>query len=452
MARRVGIEDDVLRAPDSRAGGAGAAGGWRGPTGASDAPPPTDALERELEGFRELGSPTVRRLTRAAGATGAPMLLPTFVNEFWTSRQRAASRLHEISYRACFKPQLPRFFLERLSAPGEVVYDPFMGRGTTLLESALLGRVPWGCDANPLASILIAPRLAPPALNRVAERLARIPLEGEDAVPSELLVFYHPETLREILALREYLLERERIGAIDGIDRWIRMVAVNRLTGHSPGFLSVYTLPPNQAVSVPAQRKINARRNQVPPRRALVRLILRKSAALLKGLGPGELRRLAAVAPSARLLSQNSESTPELPDGSVRLVVTSPPFLNVVDYVGDNWLRAWFCGIDLQRARLTVPPRLPAWEAAMTRTFRELGRLLRPDGHIAFEVGEIRGGSVPLEETVARCVDASGLSVRLILLNDQEFTKTSNCWGVTNRGKGTNTNRVVLVRPPAASA
>ena len=54
--------------------------------------------------------------------------LPYYVNEFWTSGQRQAHPLHEVSYRACFKPQLPRFFIDRLSAPGEAVHDPFMGQ------------------------------------------------------------------------------------------------------------------------------------------------------------------------------------------------------------------------------------------------------------------------------------------------------------------------------------
>ena len=71
-------------------------------------------------------------------ATGS-LSIPVIVNEFWTSKQRAAHSLHEVSYRACFKPKLPRFFIERLTSPGEIVYDPFMGRGTTLLEAALLG-------------------------------------------------------------------------------------------------------------------------------------------------------------------------------------------------------------------------------------------------------------------------------------------------------------------------
>ena len=105
--------------------------------------------------------------------------IPVYVNEFWTAKQRAAHSLHEISYRACFKPQLPRFFIERLTLPGEVVYDPFMGRGTTLIEAALLHRIPFGCDINPLSEILIRPRLTPPALPDVKARLSAM-----DCAPS----------------------------------------------------------------------------------------------------------------------------------------------------------------------------------------------------------------------------------------------------------------------------
>src|SRR5205823_1607814 len=114
---------------------------------------------------------------------------------------RAANALHEISYRACFKPQLPRFFIERLTAPGEMVYDPFMGRGTTLLEAALLGRIPIGCDVNPLSVVLTKPRLRPPFAADVAERLGEVDFSDAEEAPEELLVFYHPETLREISAL-----------------------------------------------------------------------------------------------------------------------------------------------------------------------------------------------------------------------------------------------------------
>src|SRR5436190_3221134 len=121
----------------------------------------------ELRAFNEFGTET--RETTAALADGST--IPVFVNEFWTARQRAAHSLHEISYRACFKPQLPRFFIERLTTVGNVVYDPFMGRGTTLLEAALLGRVPVGCDVNPLSTVLLRPRLRPPFAEEIAKRL-----------------------------------------------------------------------------------------------------------------------------------------------------------------------------------------------------------------------------------------------------------------------------------------
>lgn len=407
------------------------------------------SLEAELAAFAAFGTPTLRTVTPAVAPDGTGLEVPTYVNEFWTARQRAAHSLHEVSYRACFKPQLPCFFIERLTAPGETVYDPFMGRGTTLLEAALLGRQPAGCDINPLSALLVAPRLRPPRLAEVAARLAAIDLAGSEPGPEELLVFYHPETLVEIVALRSYLLARQRTGELDAVDAWIRLVAVNRLTGHSPGFFSVYTLPPNQAVSVERQRLINARRAQSPPRRQVRELILAKSRALLKDCDEATHARLEATAAGAAVLTGAAAATPEIPDGSVSLVVTSPPFLDVVDYAGDNWLRCWFCGIDPASVRLTQLRKLEEWRAAMAAVFRELARALIPGGHVAFEVGEVRGGTLRLEEHVLPAGMAAGLVPRLVLINQQAFTKTANCWGVDNGRKGTNTNRVVVFRRPA---
>jgi len=406
------------------------------------------SIEEELLAFNSFGQDTRCLSTKAVSFEGKALEVPTFVNEFWTARQRQAHSLHEISYRACFKPQLPRFFIERLTQPGDVVYDPFMGRGTTLVEAALLGRIPYGCDVNPLSAVLTRPRLSPPSLKEISERLMQIDFSDVGGLPEDLLVFYHSETLQQISSLKKYLLLRAKSGTLDAIDDWIRMLAINRLTGHSPGFFSVYTLPPNQAVSVKSQKKINEKRNQTPAPRDVAKLILKKSRQLLGDCDSETFKIIARVAPKACLLTQASADTAEIKSNSVSLVVTSPPFLNVVQYADDNWLRCWFLGIDAKSVKLTVPKKLEAWQTAMTEVFRELHRVLKPGGHVAFEVGEVHGGKTKLEEAVLPCGIAAGLDPQLILINDQKFTKTANCWGVDNNFKGTNTNRIVLFTKP----
>jgi hypothetical protein len=402
-----------------------------------------EALLHELTDFRWQGRATA---VSALDCVETGLTVPIVTNEFWTSRQRAAHSLHEVSYRACFKPQVPRFFIDRLTGEGDTVYDPFAGRGTTLLEAALARRVPTGCDINPISRALLWPRLHPPPLSAITTRLAALDLRWGD-LPESLLAFYHPETLAELCAIRAYLLARDAAGALDEVDDWLRMVTLNRLTGHSPGFLSVYTLPPNQAVTVAAQQKINVRRQQVPPRRELRAIVARKSAQLLRDVDEATRTQLEETARRAQLRI-GSAAEPSGAAASVRLVVTSPPFLDVVDYAGDNWLRAWFLGIDAASVPVTLTRRVAEWRAFVGAVLAECTRLLAPGGYVAFEVGEVRRGAVRLEQEVVPAGVAGGLSPVAVLINDQRFTKTANIWGVTNNARGTNSNRVVVFRRP----
>ena len=402
----------------------------------------TEAFNREVIDFDGFGTLThlVPFEWEVNGQTGMTMKA---YNEYWTSRQRQAHSLHEISYRACFKPQLPRFFIERLTQPGDAIYDPFMGRGTTQMEAFLLGRRPLGNDINPLSRVLLQPRLNPPTIKEIEKRLSEIDLSNAEEEYEELLAFFHKDTLREIISLKEYLLKREESGEIDNVDAWIRMVAINRLTGHSGGFFSVYTLPPNQAVNIKRQQKINSVRNQVPEYREIKPRIIKKSKSLLKDWGELESTGLDL---SSVLTTGDSRFASGIEDESAQLVVTSPPFLDVVDYQADNWMRCWFIGIDSSDIKISQLKSIEEWEATMTGVLTDLRRIVKQGGHIAFEVGEVRGGKVLLEENVVRCGVMAGLEPVVILINDQEFTKTANAWGVDNQSKGTNTNRIIVFR------
>jgi DNA methylase len=392
---------------------------------------PAPSFAEAIANFSDFGQPSqeVRE--------GAILYL---VNEFWTAGQRQAHSLHEVSYRACFKAQLPEFFIHRLTQPGDAVYDPFMGRGTTPIQAALMGRRPMGNDVNPLSVLLARPRLNPPTPQEVARRLDEIDWEDGVLREPELLAFYSPRTLRHICALRDWLIERAPLnGAPDSVDDWIRMVAINRLTGHSPGFFSVYTLPPNQATSVQAQRKINEKRGQHPSDRDVKKLILKKTASLL-GDGP------MAPHPPALLTVGAAAATPEIPDASVRLVVTSPPFLDIVQYAQDNWLRNWFAGIDAGSVAIASHRSESTWRDMVRGALSEIARIVQSGGHVAFEVGEVRGGKVLLERLVWEAAEGLPFERLFVMVNQQAFTKTANCWGVRNNAKGTNTNRIVVLR------
>jgi len=337
-------------------------------------------------------------------------LVTRYVNEFWTSRQRQASSLHEVSYRACFKPQLPRFFIERLTEEGDIVYDPFSGRGTTCIEAGLMGRRVIANDINPLSEILAAPRFFIPDLADVEERLSQIRIDRRRRAEIELDMFYHPHTEAEIVCLRDYLTERNESGKEDHVDRWIRMVATNRLTGHSKGFFSVYTLPPNQAVSAERQKKINEKRNQEPDYRDTRKLILKKSKSLIKNLTEEQVANLRKAGKDALFLSTDARHTKKIKSDSVQLTVTSPPFLNIVQYSYDNWLRCWFNGIDDKEVAkgITMTSTLGVWTDVMGDVLKELFRITRKGGWVAFEVGEVTKGAVKLDEHVVPLGLAAG--------------------------------------------
>ncbi len=390
---------------------------------------PADLLDRQVV---EVGAQAVARVMGA----------------FWTSGQRQAAKLHEVSYRACFKPQLPAYFIKRFSTPGDCIYDPFSGRGTTAIEAALWGRNIVANDANPLSALLVKPRLFVPCLLEVAERLRCIPLDYNLRADIDLSMFYHPATEAELVSLKHYLRARHESGTEDMLDGWIRMVATNRLTGHSPGFFSVYTFPPNQAVSQASQVRINVKRDQVPSYRDTKAIILKKSRQLLQGLTSEQIEQLHTAAQQALFLTGDARATPEIPDGSIQLTVTSPPFLNIVQYAEDNWLRCWFNSLptDQMATQITMARTVERWSEVMGRVFTELFRVTKVGGFVAFEVGEVRNGKIKLEETVVPLGVAAGFRCEAILINAQQFTKTANIWGVVNNRSGTNSNRIVLLR------
>src|SRR3990172_1169324 len=68
----------------------------------------------------------------------------------WGSWMR--NRLHSICpYFAMFPETFAQKHIEKFTEPGDYVYDPFSGRGTTLLQALLMNRRAAASDINPVA-------------------------------------------------------------------------------------------------------------------------------------------------------------------------------------------------------------------------------------------------------------------------------------------------------------
>ncbi len=385
--------------------------------------------------------------------------IPVHTGELWTSKQRQMHPVHyAISYRASFKPELPAFFLDRYLKPAgrayrPVVLDPFGGRGTTVLQANLQGFAAIHNDINPVAGFIARARGAIPPVERLIERTGALDLRARKfrltrRLEQDLLPFFHPDTLQQILNLRALLLDPTARG--DDELRYIGMTALSRLYGHSDGFLSVYTFP-QISIMPGAQRRNNERLGQEPEARDVARRIIRKLKRDLAEPLSAEFHRAAA---RNRYCTDDVRAMKSIPSGSVDLVITSPPFLDKVDYLGDNWMRAWFLGLEDETARieLAVTPEVDLWQTFMREAILELGRVLKPGGRAVIEVGEVisRKTVTLLEEVMLDFLPLTLRSGRLeaeeLFINQQEFTKLANCWDVRNNTKGTNTNRCLVLR------
>ena len=321
------------------------------------------------------------------------------------------NRLHSICpYFAMFPERFVREKVERFSAKGDWVLDPFSGRGTTVLESRLAGRKGAASDINPVAFCLSRAKAEVPALAKVTGRLDELEMlcareQGEAQVGAALealpaffrRAFYH-STLRQLLFLR-----RELAWRAEPLDCFIAALVLGSLHGEmerSPSYFS--NQMPRTIALKPGYSVDYWKENKLFPRKREVFELLRGRARLRLGDMPAiedGLVRLCDVRESGRLF-------PEIA-GDVSLVVCSPPYLDVTSFEEDQWLRLWFLGGETRptRGRISRDDRHSAptkyWEF-LEDAWRGIRPLLRKECTIVLRIGAKRLSSAELCQGVRR--------------------------------------------------
>ena len=376
---------------------------------------------------------------------------PTFYAEeiqLWANDgEQTCHSLHgALMYPESCRPELSSYFIAKYSRRGDTVLDPFCGSGTTSLEAALAGRIPFATDNNPLALKITQAKLCPVDIGDVTLRLQMLNVRRPTSLENYRALFspfYDADTFREIQNLREFLAQR-----YDRIARFIELVTLGLLHGHSAGYLSTYSFP-QVALSCAEQERLNLQRRQTPDYRAVVPRILRKTAMTVRDGLPSVLRQVEA---QSKLALGDARDLSFVPAGSVDLVVTSPPLPGSHDYIDGMWLRLWFSNLDRQnfgRGR-AVYRSVEEWRGFMNEVLLELARVVRGGGRAVLDLREVRIGSdsVCLDEDIVRLVNedlARYWQPECLLIHHQPSAKIKNSLAEREdvRRKG---NRILVLR------
>lgn len=393
----------------------------------------------------------------------------TSAGPLWhTANSRWGHSMHTMcSYHGMFPARLAHYFIQRYSKPGDLVVDPFSGRGTVPLQARVEGRRTIGNDLSPLAYVLSSAKANPPSWTAMMTAVVNLekgysaPQDDPDVSP-DIRMLYHPRTLKQLCYIRAWLLSESRMdwspekrmiaGALAGI-----MHGGHRRDGSSQ-YLSI-SMPNTFSMSPRYVANYIKREGLVPPDQNVFDCIRDKLARLYLDATDGPAG--ATYAEDASALLANGTVEP----ASVDLLVTSPPYLRVVNYGTSNWIRLWLFGIDeVSRDQGEGRKKLDGvldhghtydtYKRFMKKLLSGVEQSLKPNGVAALVIGDVVEPGKERVPLAAQMWDelGEGTGLHLVDLIEDHLPvdkKVSRIWG-DSKGQATDKDCVlVLVREGA---
>ena len=348
-----------------------------------------------------------------------------------------------------FPPKVPYVFIRWLTEAGDVVYDPFSGRGTAPLEACRMGRVGMGSDANPLAHVLTAAKVDAPSTEEARARLSVLRKHyvpgDQSSAPPEIRMLYSDRALEQLLWLRDTLSLSRRD------DRFLMALVLgvmhaNFKPGKPARGLSI-SMPNTFSMSPGYVRRYIEEHKLVPPDVDVFDLIDRK-------LDRMRLPDTAARRGSAWKQDARQPVAPTIRKRPAKLVFTSPPYLGVIKYGKYNWVRLWMLGRDPKAVdgSLVATASLSKYLAFMGTVLRQLTPAVRDDGYLCLMIGDVKERATGKVTNLAlqvweEAAEPLGWKLRGIVADRLPTQhKVSRIWK-QGRGQATKTDRVLILSP-----
>lgn len=327
-------------------------------------------------------------------------------------------------YPATFIPPIPKFLIALLTEPGDIVLDPFGGKGTTAVETAKQGRLPIYNDLNPFASeitnaIFFAIRRCiddPDFLSGEDEKLDRY-IVPEDfletfvlnhGINKDVFDWYSPQTLCELFSIISLMLMEQHDDPELFLIRKLALTSMLKQASSQPGHFTYITdnCKPSKLVYKNAKELYKDRINKVN---------LSANDLVIQYLltNPGD--SLANVVNRTRITTGDARNLKWIDDKSVNLVVTSPPYLCAQDYIKTMRLTNLFfpdmdgfeeapkheIGPRNKRRSKSADTVVTNFYNDLNLVFSEIQRVLVPDGYFCLIIGQGKGRITSEYDTIS---------------------------------------------------
>ncbi|MBS1759150.1 MAG: DNA adenine methylase [Bacteroidetes bacterium] len=349
-------------------------------------------------------------------------------------------------YPAKFPPQLPKKILEDYAFKGQTVLDPFCGSGTTLVEARIFGANAIGVDVNGLSVLLSQVKSTP-----LTEQQFSI---VEDFIS---------KIEKEISKWKSEKRPKIKIKEIEGQEHWFQQNVSEEIT-----FL----------LNEISKQKDNDIQNFL--KIVLSSIIVRVSnqdsdtrfAAIEKNINNGytletfckrakeynsrmaEFSELVHDKTELHLHNADSRNLNFIPDNSVDIVITSPPYANTYDYYLYHKFRKRWLDLDVKFAQYneigsrreysSLKEKKEKWNEDLIKCFAEMQRVLKPN-HFAFIVigdSVIKKELIKIEKEISDFAPKIGFKVNEILSSD--LSKHSRIFNPTYAQKGKKEHLIIL--------
>jgi hypothetical protein len=299
---------------------------------------------------------------------------------------------------------------------GDVILDPFSGRGTTVLESLLNGRRGLGCDTNPVAVCLSKAKADPPTFQHVLGRLTSLKEECLRFTPKAtefddefFSLCFHAETLRQLLFLKRRLDWRK-----DRADCFIAALSLGCLHGesHRTGLCFSNRMPRTISTKPAYSVRWWRARGCLPPKRDVFSILRTCAEYRYQSPAPGLKGRVVEgdVRRASTLLRSYREK--------VKLVITSPPYLDITDYHEDQWLRLWFLGGAARpiagQGKDDRHRRVEAYWQFLREAWNGIAPLLQESAQVVIRIGGTRLGQEQLRTGLLESLNSTGRKFKLL--------------------------------------